>query len=115
LRLGQSHTWPRGACPCQEQRGRTIAREIGHGVATTIPPNNKAFSTDLFLYTRDVITVLTKTGLVGGKGQAYDYPGRDAVLQAAGAMATQILQNVPNDATSTVAITGPASLIAQRS
>jgi hypothetical protein len=97
-----------------EQRAIFRTIQALAGVTTALPPNNKVFSTDLFLYTRDVIPVLTKTGLIGGSGQKYDYPGRDAVLQAAGPMATTILQKVPNDATSTVAITGPTSLTAER-
>ncbi|HZU12306.1 MAG TPA: hypothetical protein VFB58_05660 [Chloroflexota bacterium] len=85
------------------------------GGATGVLPNNKAFETDLFLYTRDAINAYRLLGLIGGNGTPYSYPGRDAVLAAAGPMASAVLQQVPNNATSSVTITGPTSLTGERS
>jgi hypothetical protein len=84
------------------------------GVPSTMPPNNKVFATDLFLYTQDVIGVIKVLGLIGGPGGSRPYPGRDAVLAAAGPMASAVLQKQPNNAMSTVAITGPASVTGER-
>ena len=97
-----------------EQRVLVRTLQAIDGVATAVPPNNKAFATDLFLYTRDVIGVLRGLGLIGGRAPAVSYPGRDAVLAAVGPMATAILQKRPNDASSTITITGPASVTGER-
>lgn len=85
------------------------------GVTAAIPPNNKAFATDLFLYTRDAITLYRAIGLIGGSAPPMNYPGRDAVLAAAGPMAGAVIQKRPNDAATTVKPTGPASLTGERS
>jgi hypothetical protein len=97
-----------------EQRAIFRALLAIDGVPSAIPPNNKVFATDLFLYTRDVIGVIKVLGLIGGPGGARPYPGRDAVLAAAGPMASAVLQKQPNNAMSTVAITGPASVTGER-
>jgi hypothetical protein len=68
------------------------------------PPN--AFETDLFLYTRDGLDALRGLGLIGGKGPAVAYPGRDALLAATGPWASQLIQRVPNNAASSVTISG---------
>jgi hypothetical protein len=97
-----------------EQRAifRTV-RAI-NGVSAAVPPNNKAFATDLFLYTRDALGILTALGLINGPGPAVNYPGRDAVLAAAGPMADAVIQQHPNNATSSVTFTGPASITGER-
>jgi hypothetical protein len=64
------------------------------------PPNNKAFATDLFLYTRDAVAFLAGLGVIGGKGTSVPYPGRVAVLAAAGPMAAAVVQRTPNSVTS---------------
>ncbi|HZS95012.1 MAG TPA: hypothetical protein VFA78_09460 [Chloroflexota bacterium] len=98
-----------------EQRAIFRTLRAIDGVAAAVPPNNKAFATDLFLYTRDVIGVIKALGLIGGSAPAVSYPGRDAVLAAAGPMADAILQKRPNDANSTAVITGPGSVNGERS
>lgn len=84
------------------------------GVSSAIPPNNKGFETDLFLYVRDAIGIYTALGFIGGIGTAFTYPGRAAVLAAAGPMATALVQRTPNNASSTVVLTGPTSLTGER-
>lgn len=84
------------------------------GATSTIPPNNKAFETDLLLYTRDAIPVLKALGLIGGTGVQFSYPGRDAVLAASGPMRDKVIQAVPNNAASTVVVTGPGSITGER-
>lgn len=100
----------------QEAEQRAIYRALLaiDGVPTAIPPNNKAFATDLFLYARDVLSIYKALGLIGGSAPAVSYPGRDAVLAAAGPMASAVIQKRPNDAASTIALTGPASLTGER-
>jgi hypothetical protein len=97
-----------------EQRAIYRTLQAIDGVPTAIPPNNKAFATDLFLYTRDAIGIYQALGLIGGSAPAISYPGRDAVLAAAGPMASAVIQKRPNDAGSTVTLTGPASLNGER-
>jgi hypothetical protein len=97
-----------------EQRALFRVVRALDGVQAAIPPNNKAFSTDLFLYTRDVIGAFKTLGLIGGSAPPISYPGRAAVLAAAGPMASAVVQQRPNDATTTVSITGPASVNAPR-
>lgn len=105
---------------------QTGAQEAGQRVAyrflaalggntAAVPPNNKAFETDLFLYTRDAIAAYRVLGLIGGNGTPFSYPGRHAILALAGPMASAVLQKMPNDATSSVTITGSASLTGARS
>ena len=85
------------------------------GTASAIPPVNKAFTTDLVLYTQDAVDILRALGIIGGSGMPVAYPGRDAMLKAAGPMAAAVLQAHPNNATTTVAVTGLPSLTAPRS
>jgi len=100
----------------QEAEQRAIYKTLLaiDGVPTAIPPNNKAFATDLFLYTRDVIGMYKALGLIGGSAPPVSYPGRDAALSLAGPMASAILQKRPNDAASTITVTSPASLTGER-
>ncbi|GAC1662795.1 MAG: hypothetical protein NVS9B15_26050 [Acidobacteriaceae bacterium] len=78
------------------------------------PPNNKAFETDYFLYTRDAVTLMRAVGLIGGTGIPVTYPGRSAVLAAAGDAATGVTQRTPNNASTTVTFTGFAGFGAER-
>lgn len=93
---------------------RAVARTLQavSNVSSAVPPNNKAFETDLFLYTRDAVTALTALGFIGGKGVTVPYPGRDKALAASGNQ--PVIQRTPNNASSTVAITGLASFLAER-
>lgn len=84
------------------------------GNAVGNPPNNKAFETDLLLYVRDALDLFKTLGLIGGTGPSLTYPGRDAMLAAAGPMASTLLQKRPNDASWTVIVTSPASVIGER-
>jgi len=78
------------------------------------PPNNKAFQTDLLLYVRDALDLFKALGQIGGSGQTLPYPGRDAVLAAAGPMAGSLLQKTPNNVRASVVFTDTVSLIGER-
>ena len=95
---------------------RAIARVFqalaGNSVAT--PPNNKAFETDLFLYTRDAVAVLYGLGFINGKGIAVPYPGRAAAFAAAGSDGSAVIQRTPNNATATVTLAGLGGLTGER-
>lgn len=67
-----------------------------------VPPNNKAFETDLFVYVRDVVAVVTDLGFTGNGAIKASYPGTAAALAAAGPMAAAVVQKTPNNATSSV-------------
>lgn len=84
------------------------------GDATRVPPNNKAFETDLLLYVSDAATILTQLGFIGGAGFKYPYPGDAAAIAAAGPMFNAVIQKIPNNATSTVTVTGPGDLTGER-
>jgi len=75
------------------------------GASTFVPPNNKAFETEVFLYTRDAVALMKAIGLIGGTGVPLVYPGRSAVLAAAGPIAGRVVQTMPNNATRTVTFT----------
>jgi hypothetical protein len=74
------------------------------------PSLPNAFETDLFLYTRDGLDALKGLGLWGGTGTPVPYPGRDAILAAAGPWANRIIQRRPNDAGSSIKVSGLADL-----
>lgn len=82
---------------------------------STAVPNNKAFESDLFLYVSEALDTLRTLGLIGGSGISVTYPGRAAVLAAAGPMAAAVLQQTPNNATSPLVITGLPSITGERS
>lgn len=48
-----------------------------------IPPNNKAFESDVVHYVRDAGKALQDAGFIGGTGTKVTYPGRTAALAAA--------------------------------
>lgn len=85
-----------------EAEHRVLARHILAlgGDTTGVPPNNKAFESDLFIYVRDATAVLQQTGFLGGSGTTVTYPGRDAALALAGSMAGALVNKTPNNATS---------------
>ncbi|MBV9282793.1 MAG: ferritin-like domain-containing protein [Chloroflexi bacterium] len=98
-----------------EAEHRVLARGILAvlGQSSAVPPDNKAFETDLFLYVRDVYRLFQQFGFIGGTGTPAAYPGRDAALALAGSIGGGLLQKTPNNATSSV---GPAdNLTGERS
>jgi hypothetical protein len=97
-----------------QAEARVLARVAAalNGVAAAIPPPNKAFETDLFLYTRDAIALVTARGFINGPGTAIAYPGREAALALAGTTAAGIIQRMPNNAT--MSVTPGSDLTAQR-
>lgn len=97
-----------------EERAISRVFQAIAGDTAAVPPNNKAFETDLFLYTRDAVAVLYGLGFINGKGVPVPYPGRSAALAAAGSTAAAVKQRSPNNATTSVAVTGLASLTAER-
>ena len=74
------------------------------------PSLPNAFETDLFLYTRDGLDALRGLGLIGGSGLPVSYPGRDAMLAAAGPWANRIIQRAPNNAGSSITVSGPGDV-----
>jgi hypothetical protein len=97
-----------------EAEHRVLARAalaLG-GDTSSIPPNNKAFETDLFLYVRDVYSLFKQLGFVGGTGTTVTYPGRTAALALAGPMAGAVTQKTPNNASTSV--TAADNLTAER-
>jgi hypothetical protein len=102
-----------GAVEAEDRALFRILQVVG-GNAAGNPPNNRAFETDLLLYVRDALSLFKSLGLIGGAGQPLSYPGRDAVLTAAGPMASALLQKAPNDVGSTVEFTGAASVLVER-
>jgi hypothetical protein len=79
---------------------RALARALlaQAGVASEVPPNNKAFATDHFVYVRDVYRFLQRLGLFGANAITLTVPGRAAALALAGPMASGVLQKAPNNA-----------------
>ena len=102
-----------GAVEAEDRAMFRVLQALG-GNAAGNPPNNKAFETDLLLYVSDAIGLFKTLGLIGGTGQPLAYPGRAAVLAAAGPMAGSLLQKTPNDAGRTVVYNGPSSLTGER-
>jgi hypothetical protein len=102
-----------GAIEAEDRAIFRILQAIS-GDAAGNPPNNKAFETDLLLYVKDALDLFKAFGLIGGTGPSVAYPGRVAVLAAAGPMVATLLQKTPNDAGSTVVFTGTTSVIGER-
>lgn len=97
-----------------EHRALARAMQAMSGVPGTNPAPNKAFETDLFLHVRDAYRVLDGLGLFGKGVVPLATPSRAAALAAAGSTADMIIQQVPNNASSSVVFTGPASITAER-
>jgi hypothetical protein len=90
------------------------------GSAASTPPLNKAFETDHYVYLRDYYRNAVEglqfenTG-VSLSGLRLTYPGRDAVLAAAGPMGTSMLQKTPNNAiVSTSSASAPQVVTGER-
>jgi hypothetical protein len=71
---------------------------------------NYAFAPEFFLYTRDALAALRGISFLGGPGIPAAYPGRDAMLAAAGPFAASAIQRSPNDATSSVVLNSFADI-----
>lgn len=85
-----------------EERAAARTLLATQGIAGTIPPVNKAFETDLFLYVRDAYALMSKIGLFGAGPTKFPYPSRDQALAAAGSVAAQVIQKVPNNASASI-------------
>jgi len=88
-----------------EAEHRVFARtaQALSGVATAIPPNNKAYETDLFLYVGDAARTLVGLGVIGHPTRPQlTYPGADAALAAAGDIGKLVIQRTPNNATTSI-------------
>jgi hypothetical protein len=82
-----------------EAEHRTLARAalaIVKSDTASMPPNNKGYETDLFLYVREAAALLGALGFVGGTGTAAAFPGLDAAIKATGGIA--IIQTSLNSA-----------------
>lgn len=100
-----------------EAEHRVFARtaQALSGVGTAVPPNNKAFETDLFLYVGDAAKTLAGLGVIGSPTRPQlTYPGADAALAAAGDMGRMVIQRSPNNATSSIT-PSPANVLGERS
>jgi hypothetical protein len=87
------------------------AESVGSARAAAGNPSlPNAFETDLFLYTRDGLDALKGIGLMGGSGRAVNYPGRDVILAAAGPWANRIIQRAPNNASTSITVSGLGDL-----
>lgn len=100
-----------GGAQLAEERATARALAAIQG-APTSPPVNKAFETDLFLYVRDAYALMTKIGLFGTGPTKFTYPSRDEALAAAGPIAAEVIQKVPNNATRS--IMSPADITKER-
>lgn len=65
------------------------------GASSAVPPNNKAFEPDQYLYVRDFYSYLESRGYFGKNDTPVPYLGRAAALAAAGAMAGAVSQTTP--------------------
>jgi hypothetical protein len=65
------------------------------GQQSDIPPNNRAFETDIVYYLRDAVAIFQQRGFLGGSGQAVTYPGRDVALAAAGTVGAAVTDKTP--------------------
>lgn len=65
------------------------------GQQSDVPPNNRAFETDIVYYLRDAVAIFTQRGFFGGSGQALTYPGRDVALATAGAVGAAVTDKTP--------------------
>lgn len=86
-----------------------------------VPPNNKAFETDLLLYVRDAVPILTNLGFLGGTGTPAAYPGRAVAYATAGLQpplpgsgGAAVIQRTPNNATSSVTVPPVSNLTNER-
>lgn len=80
-------------------------------VASPIPPNNKAFATDYFLYLADAAALVKGLGFIGGTGTALTFPGTTTALTNAGTPGAAVQEQLPNNATtSATAATAVAAL-----
>jgi hypothetical protein len=71
-------------------------------IANPIPPDNKAFATDLFLYLADAAALVKGLGFIGGTGTALTFPGVATALANSGAPGATVIQKLPNNATVSV-------------
>lgn len=61
-----------------------------------IPPNNKAFETDVVHYVKDAAAMLHDLGFIGGSGNQVTYPGRSAALAAAAPVLASVTDTKPS-------------------
>jgi hypothetical protein len=79
-----------------EHRAHVRAGMALTGDASGIPPNNKAFESNVAQTVGDAARQLQALGFIGGNGTAVQYPGRSAALAAAGSIGAGILNQTPN-------------------
>lgn len=78
-------------------RGLMRAASALAGNTSAIPPNNKTFEQDLFLFTRDAVASTVQLGFINGPGPTTAYPGRAAILAAAGPIAAAVINQTPDN------------------
>lgn len=80
-----------------EHRAHVRAGMALTGDTTGVPPNNKAFETNVVATVGDAAKQLQTLGFIGGSGTQVMYPGRAAALQAAAPMLGAVLETTPNN------------------
>lgn len=75
--------------------GEALTTNLTKGV----PPNNKAFETNVVATVGDAAKQLQALGFIMGSGTKVTYPGRAAALTAAGPMVAAVLETTPSNST----------------
>ena len=69
------------------------------GDSSGVPPNNKAFESNVVSTVGDAGQQLVSLGFINGSGTKVAYPGRAAALQAALPFGARVLNTTPNNST----------------
>lgn len=80
-----------------EHRAHVRAGMALTGDATGVPPNNKAFETNVVASVADAAKQLQSLGFIGGAGTQVTYPGRTTALQAAAPILSSVIETVPSN------------------
>jgi hypothetical protein len=84
-----------------EHRAHVRAGMVLTGDASGLPPNNKAFETNVVNTVGDAATQLTALGFIGGSGTQVTYPGRTVALQAALPAGASVIEITPSSSAPT--------------
>lgn len=84
-----------------EHRAHVRAGMVLTGDSSGLPPNNKAFETDVVKTVGDAATALTSLGFIGGSGTAVTYPGREVALRTALPVGASVLEITPSNSAPT--------------
>ena len=79
--------------------GEALTTNLSKGV----PPNNKAFETNVVATVGDAAKQLMALGFIGGTGTKVTYPGRGAAFAAAAPILAAVIEKTPNNSTPSTA------------